>query len=513
MANVAVTCIKNGRSDSFGRPLVSGTYYPSVEIETAKALWNSGYVSVADASVFDQDPLAGTSPLDDFNIARALSLSRQPAQTSANLAAELAALGGYAQLSPKAGLAGNYGYGVGPCPFRLPAGFTPMSGVSDPLSEGSGGYLTPDGSVMRWIPAEYRKWGTGSNNLAVNVLSALPITAMSLDEATNQGYYVPAEFYRSGIVQPGFFIDQFGCSAGLFNGNLIAKSVKGGVPLSVSTIGTLVGAPSATIGGIFAACKTRGEEYFPPTVAMYRSLAYMALGHGQKSQSSATCAWYDESEITNFPKGNNNNAYGDSAGTGVSYSPSGTLTIGLTGSGVPFDMTTHNGQRCGIADLNGNMREFGSGLISHGGQYYALSLSADISSMTGGVTLSTDHWGAAGLAASFTNIGATYGAMLGSATAKLMGNASQVFDSQVSGVARLAQSYGLPLVGGVGGTNLFGSDGLDDYRWGNGAATTGGHYGDTTRAGIWYLSMNASYDSVSAHYGFRCARYLDAGVF
>ena len=75
MANVAVTCIKNGRSDSFGRPLVSGTYYPSVEIETAKALWNSGYVSVADASVFDQDPLAGTSPLDDFNIARALSLS------------------------------------------------------------------------------------------------------------------------------------------------------------------------------------------------------------------------------------------------------------------------------------------------------------------------------------------------------------------------------------------------------------------------------------------------------
>jgi hypothetical protein len=92
MANVAVTCIKNGRSDSFGRPLVSGTYYPSVEIETAKALWNSGYVSVADASVFDQDPLAGTSPLDDFNVARALSLSRQPAQTSANLAAELAAI-------------------------------------------------------------------------------------------------------------------------------------------------------------------------------------------------------------------------------------------------------------------------------------------------------------------------------------------------------------------------------------------------------------------------------------
>lgn len=94
MDTIAVTCIKNGRTDSFGRPLVSGTYYPAVEINTAEALWVSGYVSVEDPSVFDQDPLAGTSPLDDFNVARALSLTRQPQQTGANLAAELAAMAG-----------------------------------------------------------------------------------------------------------------------------------------------------------------------------------------------------------------------------------------------------------------------------------------------------------------------------------------------------------------------------------------------------------------------------------
>jgi hypothetical protein len=89
MNDVFVTCIKNGRVDSFGIPLIAGTYYPAVEINTANALWNAGYVSVADASVFDQDPLSGTSPLDDFNVARSIAISRQPIETAANLAAEL----------------------------------------------------------------------------------------------------------------------------------------------------------------------------------------------------------------------------------------------------------------------------------------------------------------------------------------------------------------------------------------------------------------------------------------
>jgi hypothetical protein len=93
MVAVAVTCIKNGRTDSFGIPLIAGTYYPAVEINTANALWSAGYVSVADASVFDQDPLAGTSPLDDFNVARSIAISRQPIKTAANLAAELALIG------------------------------------------------------------------------------------------------------------------------------------------------------------------------------------------------------------------------------------------------------------------------------------------------------------------------------------------------------------------------------------------------------------------------------------
>lgn len=54
MATTTVTCIKNGRSDRFGRPFISGTTYQSVDLDLAKSLYDSGFVSVADTSVFAQ---------------------------------------------------------------------------------------------------------------------------------------------------------------------------------------------------------------------------------------------------------------------------------------------------------------------------------------------------------------------------------------------------------------------------------------------------------------------------
>ena len=56
MATVAVTCIKNGRTDVFGRPLIAGTIYPEIDIDVARSLWLSGFVSVADPSVFSSPP-------------------------------------------------------------------------------------------------------------------------------------------------------------------------------------------------------------------------------------------------------------------------------------------------------------------------------------------------------------------------------------------------------------------------------------------------------------------------
>jgi hypothetical protein len=52
MNDVFVTCIKNGRFDMFGRPLVSGSSY-TLSWSLARDLWLSGYVSVTDTAVFD----------------------------------------------------------------------------------------------------------------------------------------------------------------------------------------------------------------------------------------------------------------------------------------------------------------------------------------------------------------------------------------------------------------------------------------------------------------------------
>jgi len=71
MNDVFVTCIKDGRFDLFGRPLVSGLSY-TLQWGLARDLWLAGYVSVTDSSVFD----AGSVDI------------RRP-----NLAAELAAAG------------------------------------------------------------------------------------------------------------------------------------------------------------------------------------------------------------------------------------------------------------------------------------------------------------------------------------------------------------------------------------------------------------------------------------
>lgn len=434
-----------------------------------------------------------------------------------SFAAELAAIG-YVGLSPQTALAGNYGYGVAPCPHPLPAGFTPMSGVNDPLSAGYGGYLTSDGSWMRWRPREYRKIGDGTNGLAINAVSVLPGSSMSIVEANNQGYFLPSEFYRAGIIQPGYFIDQFGCSLGSFNGQSIAVSVPNGKPLSCSIthnpISALSGSINNNVAGLIDAAKTRGSEYFVALASAYHGIAMSTLAHAQASQNASVCQWYDNLNITNFPRGNNNGALGDSVG-GVLYVTDGFQTYGLTGSGVPFAMTTHNGQACGVSDISGNMSELAMGLIvdGTGSGYYLLSTNANPSTITSGNSLVTDHWGAASIAANYVSAGATYGGLTNSGTNKLIGNAGQVFSSALSGTAWLAQCCGIPLVGGVGGTNTFGNDLLGDYRPADACAAVGGHLTNTTLAGVFAINMNVTRANTSNTLGFRCMRYLAAGSF
>ncbi|WPP47704.1 ubiquitin-activating E1 FCCH domain-containing protein [Pseudomonas sp. AN-1] len=266
------------------------------------------------------------------------------------------------------GTPGAVGFGVGICP-TLTAGFTALAGTYALGSDEYGNYRYQDGSIMVWVPAFYYRIGhADAPNYArdgVNAVEIKPIQAFAdRAAAAAAGFALHRAFIDGGEIVPGFMYDKYRCS----NNGGIASSVKNAAPLSSAAahnpFSGLNGAPSNTYGGAFVAAKTRGGQFFPASRFMRAALALLALAHGQAANTSASCAWFDAARVTNFPKGNNNNAFKDANDTSVTYTHDGYVSgnSGLTGSGVPFAKTTHNGQACGIADLNGNMYTIEPGL-------------------------------------------------------------------------------------------------------------------------------------------------------
>lgn len=69
--NVTITMLQSGRTDDWGRPLVAGSSY-LLDFDLAKSLWQTGFASVADPAIFDDDntPVGGaiarTTRFTDF---------------------------------------------------------------------------------------------------------------------------------------------------------------------------------------------------------------------------------------------------------------------------------------------------------------------------------------------------------------------------------------------------------------------------------------------------------------
>jgi hypothetical protein len=235
------------------------------------------------------------------------------------------------------------------------------------------------------------------------------------------------------------------------------------------------------------------------------------MAHAQASTSTTWNAWYDGAGVTNFPKGNNNNALGDANDAALTFVSDGYPNCAKTGSANLFSRTTHNGQNSGICDLNGNLWEIALGLATEtaGTTYYALKTTARMKDMTAGVGGALDFWGTAGqLAANYDSLGATFGAVTASSSAKYFGNAAQVLSEATSGAAWTATGLGIPLVGGVGGTNLFGQNILYDYRPGDLCPIGGGHWSSGTNAGVWALGLSNVRGDSNNSVGFRAALYL-----
>jgi hypothetical protein len=189
--------------------------------------------------------------------------------------------------------------------------------------------------------------------------------------ANADGYAMHRAFYDGGVEQPGFFVDKYKVSKKALGAGYVASSIANGLPLS-----------SASTHNPFADC-TGGENYYYSAIDLahrrdgvdgavnassiffcvsrfvHSALAMLSLAHGQYSQNDTWCAWYNATY--NYPKGCNNNALYDCDDATVVYTTDGYSNCGKTGSGSPFAKTTHNGQACGVADLNGLMYEISIG--------------------------------------------------------------------------------------------------------------------------------------------------------
>ena len=400
---------------------------------------------------------------------------------------------------------------------RLMEGYDPIAGLDMPLQQLN---MAPAGSnPMNKAPKQEDANGPippDARHLAlVNAVDVKPF-AYYADVATANaaGYALHRAFYNGGAIRPGFFVDKYYCSK---NASGIASSIKNGIPLASALRGgiagtnfaSLTGAPADAFYGSIAAAKTRGASFFPMARYQRAALALLANAHGSAASGTTYCAWYSAGS-TNFPKGCNNNALGDANDGMLAFLDDGTATnCCKTGSANFFSKTTHNGQNCGVADLNGTVWGIEPfGLTSNGVNFYLLNTAVDVTTITAGNTLATDCWGATGLAAMYTSLGATYESLTASSTNKTFGAAAQVLSAATSGNGWLFADNGFPLVAGVGGSNQFGNDYMLDYRTNECCVNSGGSWGSGAVAGVWAVDLSNGRGNSFSGYGFRSASYL-----
>lgn len=246
------------------------------------------------------------------------------------------------------GVPGEIGFGVSPARKEIyeKYGMIPFEGHTSMTSPNRGKYLhAASGSTFYYIPKHYYK-----TTINENLFSDVPLV----------GYVLDRSFINAGVEIEGVFVFGFGGSNNA--GKLSAR--QGYDPVSTNSahnpISALTGTPSNTYGGAYKAVKSCDANACVTPIWVRRMLARLAIAHGKAATTQTACAYIDVNP--KHPKGNNNNALKDVNDTSVTFTSSGYSNCALTGSGIPFAKTTHNGQECGIADLNGNMYDVCSGL-------------------------------------------------------------------------------------------------------------------------------------------------------
>jgi hypothetical protein len=271
--------------------------------------------------------------------------------------------------------------GVGVIPADMvPVGFVPMPGCDMPGHANWGNYQYLDGSVMVCIAATYYRVNHVDNPLHASFAPddidiKFADTFASRAAAAIAGYALHRAFIDGGQEKPWLLVDKYKCSKQAKGDGFVASSIKSGAPLSTSPDHNPIAEVTAAGANNYAACidaaqgrdgengaKNASSQFFCISVFVRSLLAMLSLAHGQRATSAAQAAWYDGARVKNFPKGCNNNALRDIVDASVIYLSDGYSNCGKTGSGTPFEKTTHNGQACGVTDLNGLLWEVSIGM-------------------------------------------------------------------------------------------------------------------------------------------------------
>lgn len=285
---------------------------------------------------------------------------------------ELLMLLGGKESKPIIGKAGQKGFGVGVYggdPADLTAmGLAPMEGCEDPTSDNYGNYVHTKGSIMCCIPAFCYRLGNASapsysrdGDDALEIKDATKFPQFSHNAAFSSpdfgnDWILHRAFVDGNKLKNAFFIDKYLCS----NVNGQAASVKNADWLMCyddTTKPYFTKHISGTVGQAYDAItlsRARGDYYSLITCYQWSAISLLSLAHGQAATSADACAWYDANHTANFPKGATNEYGRDRDDDSILYTYHSYRNIfAKTGSGTPFNKTTHNGQASGVADVAG----------------------------------------------------------------------------------------------------------------------------------------------------------------
>jgi hypothetical protein len=435
------------------------------------------------------------------------------------------------------GIAGDMGFGVGTCPnpsWLAELSLYEMEGTYDVYHKNYGNYQHTNGGICVFIPKFYYRFADSDSSYFVshglNTISIRDANTFGTEGFANQaGYALHRAFIDGGFEKPGFFVDKYIASK---DGTASSKSVKNadGIILYQNSLENASINFDNCVGQLSDAiviARARGPGWNTELIFQRDCLAKISLAHSQASNSVENCAWYDTSASMNsFPKGNNifMSSVEDSSIRFTKGSWNSVYTV-LTGSGVPFDKTTHNGQANGVADIAGVNVQVIIGLttatdnyVNGSGHAFVLKKTSKHADITHNLSAFTDAYGTEKTLANTYDKVLAFFPWLGTRAYKTIGNGDyQVFSGDTSGINYLRSCCGVPLASGYSsvGTRPFGFDAL---YLGSGTSTVplcGGSPGASgsidhinySASGIFARDWRSKADTWGYQYSFRCSAY------